>query len=242
MMTDMDEVNIGLPYELAMTHDESRREFYASAQAMLAALNQVRSDHTALSFRCLAAERDRDEADRRAGAAERLAAPTEEKYASLVAWRDRQKAEAGYDRSVSFDTVWAETLEKARKYDRMQAATTDRAKFDAWITSLNVGYNIAFRGEYNDGDVQGLWLCWQAAMANSGDLELDLDKLKVYSAHQERRVEALTATHVLYTWLRKKCDEPSNDVVAVHMNIGHDWAKVTDLDRDLRSMIEREEP
>lgn len=168
MMSDIDEVNIGLPYELTMADDESRRVFYASAQAMLATLNQIRSDHTALSFRCLSAERDRDEADRRAGAAERLAAPTEDKYASLVAWRDRQKAEVGYDRSVSFDTVWAETLEKARQYDRIQAATTDRDKFDAWITSLNVGYNIAFHGEYNDGDVQGLWLCWQAAVATIG--------------------------------------------------------------------------
>lgn len=70
----------------------------------------------------------------------------------------------------------------------------------------------------------------------------EFEKLKAYSAHQERRIEALAVTHVLYTWLRKKCDEPSNDVVAVHMNIGHDWAKVIDLDRDLRAMIEQEEP
>ena len=54
--------------------------------------------------------------------------------------------------------------------------------------------------------------------------------------------KAMTETHVLYTWLRKKCDQPSNDVVAVHMNIGHDWITVYDLDTDLRAMIEREEP
>jgi hypothetical protein len=52
----------------------------------------------------------------------------------------------------------------------------------------------------------------------------------------------MAETHVLYTWLRKKCDQPSNDVVAVHMNIGHDWVAVHDLDRDLRTMIDREEP
>ena len=54
--------------------------------------------------------------------------------------------------------------------------------------------------------------------------------------------QAMTETHVLYTWLRKKCDQPSNDFVAVQMNIGHDWVPVHDLDRDLRSIIEREEP
>lgn len=53
---------------------------------------------------------------------------------------------------------------------------------------------------------------------------------------------AMTETHILYTWLRKKCDQPSNDVVVVNMNIGHDWVPVHDLDRDLRSMIDREEP
>ena len=127
MMSDMDEVNISLPYELVMIDEASRREFYASAQALLAALNQTKTDHSALWFKFLATERERDN--------------------------------------------------------------------------------------------------W-----------------KVYSGNQAEKIDALAKTHVLYTWLRKKCDEPSNDVVAVHMNIGHDWAKVTDLDRDLRAMIEREEP
>jgi predicted nuclease with TOPRIM domain len=45
---------------------------------------------------------------------------------------------------------------------------------------------------------------------------------------------AMAETHVLYTWLRKKCDQPSNDLVVVQMNIGHDWATVHDLDRNLR--------
>lgn len=127
MMSDMDEVNISLPYELVMIDEASRREFYASAQALLAALNQTKTDHSALWFKHLALERERDN--------------------------------------------------------------------------------------------------WKA-----------------YSGNQSEKIEALAKTHVLYTWLRKKCDEPSNDVVAVHMNIGHDWAKVTDLDRDLRTMIDREEP
>lgn len=57
-----------------------------------------------------------------------------------------------------------------------------------------------------------------------------------------RKNEALTETHVLYTWLRRKADQHPNDVVAVYMNIGHDWTPVQDLDRDLRTMIEAEQP
>ncbi|MNU93488.1 hypothetical protein D3C71_834300 [compost metagenome] len=68
------------------------------------------------------------------------------------------------------------------------------------------------------------------------------DKLTRRNGMLEQNVEIMTETHILYTWLRKKCDQPNNDVVAVHMNIGHDWATVHDLDTDLRAMIEREEP
>lgn len=75
------------------------------------------------------------------------------------------------------------------------------------------------------------------------------DALQVLLNAADERVDRLEAdkramadTHILYTWLRKKCDQLSNDVVAVHMNIGHDWATVHDLDTDLRAMIDREEP
>lgn len=127
MMTDMDEVNVSLPYELAMIDEESRREFYASAQALLAAINQTKTDHSALWFKFLATERERDN--------------------------------------------------------------------------------------------------WKA-----------------YSGNQAEKIEALAKTHVLYTWLRKKADQPSNEFVAVLTKAGQDWVPVHDLDRDLRAMIEREEP
>lgn len=68
------------------------------------------------------------------------------------------------------------------------------------------------------------------------------DKFSRRNGMLEENVKTLTDTHVLYTWLRKKCDQPSNDVVAVSMNIGHDWVPVHDLDRDLWAMINREEP
>ena len=88
---------------------------------------------------------------------------------------------------------------------------------------------------FHEGDVRSL-------LAEIDQVISENERFRRYCEVLENDKKALTETRVLYTWLRKKCDEPSNDVVAVYMNIGHDWAKVTDLDRDLRSMIEREEP
>ncbi|WP_289140864.1 hypothetical protein [uncultured Pseudomonas sp.] len=100
-------------------------------------------------------------------------------------------------------------------------------------------------------DYSELELIAQAAVGFSDvslapDVVLELiaenKRLRLRCERLEADKQAMTETHVLYTWLRKKCDQPSNDVVAVHMNIGHDWATVHDLDTDLRAMIEREEP
>lgn len=82
----------------------------------------------------------------------------------------------------------------------------------------------------------------QSLRQDCEELREQSDKLTSRNGMLEQNVQAMTETHVLYTWLRKKCDQPSNDFVAVQMNIGHDWVPVHDLDRDLRSMIEREEP
>lgn len=60
MMSDMDEVNIGLPYEQVMADEQSRREFYASAQTLLAECNRVKADHSALWFKSLDLERERN--------------------------------------------------------------------------------------------------------------------------------------------------------------------------------------
>jgi len=81
-----------------------------------------------------------------------------------------------------------------------------------------------------------------ALLTEISQLNDENERFRRYSDQLQADKKALAETRVLYTWLRKKCDEPSNDVVAVYMNIGHDWAKVTDLDRDLRTMIEQEEP
>ena len=73
-------------------------------------------------------------------------------------------------------------------------------------------------------------------------LEADLKAAQFRCDRLEADKKAMEQAHVLYTWLRKKVDQPSNDVVAVQMNIGHDWVPVHDLDRDLRIMIDQEEP
>jgi hypothetical protein len=53
---------------------------------------------------------ERDEADRRAGAAERRIVHLEEAAAARAAWLSRAKRAAGYDDNVSFDRVWEEAL------------------------------------------------------------------------------------------------------------------------------------
>lgn len=53
---------------------------------------------------------ERDEADRRAGAAERKLAHLQEAAAARASWLSKAKAQAGYSDNVSFDVVWAEAL------------------------------------------------------------------------------------------------------------------------------------
>ena len=55
-------------------------------------------------------QRELGEADRRAGAAERLRARDEETLRALSTARSKMKAQAGYDDNVSFDVVWADAL------------------------------------------------------------------------------------------------------------------------------------
>jgi hypothetical protein len=91
----------------------------------------------------------------------------------------------------------------------------------------------------------GYWTPWHLAdqfKVENEQLREANDKLTRRNGMLEENVQTLSDTHVLYTWLRKKVDQPSNDVVAVQMNIGHDWVPVHDLDRDLRTMIDQEVP
>jgi hypothetical protein len=65
---------------------------------------------------------DLAEADRRAGSAERREHNTSASLSALTGWRDKQKGQAGYDRSVSFDVVWKETLAKALRAEGLEKA------------------------------------------------------------------------------------------------------------------------
>lgn len=109
------------------------------------------------------------------------------------------------------------------------AACEEIAKIHAEVAGLRTGYEAYEQVNAElKAEVEGL------REAN--------DKLTRRNGMLEQNVEVMTEAYVLYTWLRKKCDQPSNDQVAVQMNIGHDWVPVHDLDRDLRTMIDREEP
>lgn len=93
-----------------------------------------------------------------------------------------------------------------------------------------------------EAPADGEWVRYEDAQALLNERDAEIDNFKAYSAEQTRKIEVLTETHVLYTWLRRKADQHPNDVVAVYMNIGHDWVPVQDLERDLRTMIEAEQP
>lgn len=53
---------------------------------------------------------ERDEADRRAGAAERLLANERDTNYRRTGWLDKAKQEWGCDRNTSFDVIWNECL------------------------------------------------------------------------------------------------------------------------------------
>ncbi|WP_047305158.1 hypothetical protein [Pseudomonas fluorescens] len=146
---------------------------------------------------------------------ERLAAQVSTLQAEANSWQ------SGYDegRRVGTKTALAERDQLKAENERLEGAL-----------------------EFKAIDVKTYRDAYQRFQAENEALRESNDKLTRRNGMLEQNVEAMTETHILYTWLRKKCDQPSNDVVAVHMNIGHDWATIHDLDTDLRAMIEREEP
>ena len=63
-----------------------------------------------VQLECDKLELERDEADRRAGAAERHLAQAQNSIEARVGWLRRAKRDAGYDDSISFDVVWNDAL------------------------------------------------------------------------------------------------------------------------------------
>lgn len=81
---------------------------------------QAGNDVLLLEMAALRAERD--EADRRAGAAERLLADRDDSIMRREQWLRRAKEERGYGQNTSFDRVWSETCalaDRAKETDRL---------------------------------------------------------------------------------------------------------------------------
>lgn len=62
--------------------------------------------------------KERDEADRRVGAAERRLASYVDERAARQRWLEKAKFQWGAESHVSFDTVWAEALALKAEKDR----------------------------------------------------------------------------------------------------------------------------
>ena len=150
-------------------------------------------------------------------------------------------------------TNWAaadDAYQKATLPETFLALITENDRLESEAVYSAAGFDAA-REEISKlrAEVAGLKTGYEAYERVNAELKAEVeglresnDKLTRRNGMLEKNVEVMTETHVLYTWLRKKVDQRSNDVVAVHMNIGHDWSTVHDLDTDLRAMIEREEP
>lgn len=78
--------------------------------------------------RCRELEVERDEADRRAGSAERRLADAKSSRGKHDSWKRKAKFDAGYHDNTSFDVVWKETLEKAAEVERLHARVAAAAE------------------------------------------------------------------------------------------------------------------
>lgn len=93
----------------------------------------------------------RDDADRRAGAAERSKESLVEESHARASWLRKAKAEAGYDDNVSFDVVWKETLKKARTLESLGSLDVTKS-----ATLADAGIKLCpFCGSKPDGTFRG---------------------------------------------------------------------------------------
>ena len=114
---------------------------------------------------------ERDEADRRAGAAERGWEADKETLATYRRHRDKLKEERGYNPNVSFDTVWKETCAKADAalilapdtLRQVREAERDEAyaAFEKRQTVRSDGGHLQVNATYKSSFFEG----WDAAIA-----------------------------------------------------------------------------
>ncbi len=100
----------------------------ASAQARIAAL-----------------EAERDDADRRAGAAERLLEGKTDRIIKRERWLRDAKEARGYHQNISFDRVWADTCAAA---DRAQAAEARADRLATLVKRLSEDLSAALERAY----------------------------------------------------------------------------------------------
>jgi hypothetical protein len=160
---------------------------------------------------------------------------------------DKQKlqkllwAEAASYRADCAD--WKRNTEALQEF--LGEKTVEEVALESLVENKRLDEDLTFEKSQCEATLQAHSKLTEAtirAERERDQLKVENEALRLRCDRLDEDKQSMTETHVLYTWLRKKCDQPSNDFVAVQMNIGHDWVPVHDLDRDLRSMIEREEP
>lgn len=107
---------------------------------------------------------ERDEADRRAGAAERARARSADAAAGRAEWLSKAKREEGYTDITSFDVVWAEVRARAARAD---AAETEAVQLRERVAALEAGLRALLQApaiaDENHSDPS--WGCQETAEA-----------------------------------------------------------------------------
>ncbi len=121
------------------------------------------------------AQADRDEADRRAGAAERRYENERDTTMKRGWWLREAKERAGYHDDISFDTVWAETLAKAEslsaEVERLRAALDAAAE----VVHADSGYS-SYQTTIDSEEASNLRHCRDIVLAARTALAAGQDK------------------------------------------------------------------
>lgn len=125
-----------------------------------------------------------DEADRRAGAAERELAAVREELESLRRVRDKQKKQAGYDMHVSFDVVWSEVLAKAQGTNDDQRNDLPPVPTHAQRCMDCAGAQMDFVHRTAAGELHHCRLCGQECVVSIDDHQSRLMNMTVIDPDQ----------------------------------------------------------
>lgn len=131
----------------------AQAQVYASAWSLVdgpldtgSGLEQAEVEKVALQRMVSILVRERDDADRRAGAAERKMAAFQDSATTHQQWLDHAKLRAGYHRNVSFDIVFDDLLKERTERGTANTQHEEQGSSQA--------INPQGRGEYITGDIQ----------------------------------------------------------------------------------------